>query len=280
VFEFLVEEMASIKTRKFHLVDGPASLEFREAVESSGFSVPSSYMQFVLQFGNAKLYRRVDHYNSCYLVEVFAAPRETVSNDGERLLQIGHTRPNSTQLSFVYFKDPPILNGEESPVFEWQHGQEVRKTADGFLEWFEAKCSSARKRYQKSEWEVIENGPPPFTQDELAVVEARKRFRWQVVGIAPNGDLRFEVHNGSNMTLPYLFLGVRGKLRPPNSGPLYGGARLPTGSVHPGRTAIIEYGCYNKFVAPEDVEVFDLPDPGPEDRDYYWEFQALSQNPQ
>jgi hypothetical protein len=161
VFEFLVEEMASIKTRKFHLVDGPASLEFREAVESSGFSVPSSYMQFVLQFGNAKLYRRVDHYNSCYLVEVFAAPRETVSNDGERLLQIGHTRPNSTQLSFVYFKDPPILNGEESPVFEWQHGQEVRKTADGFLEWFEAKCSSARKRYQKSEWEVIENGPSP-----------------------------------------------------------------------------------------------------------------------
>ena len=138
----------------------------------------------------------------------------------------------------------------------------------------------ARKQYKKSEWGFIENGPPPFTEEELAVVEARKRFRWQVVGVAPNGDLRFEVHNGSDMTLPYLFLGVRGKLRPPNSGPLGGGARLPVGSVRPGRTATIEYGCYKKFVAPEDVEVFDLPDPGPEDREYYWEFRALSQGPQ
>ncbi len=134
-----------------------------------------------------------------------------------------------------------------------------------------------RKQYEKREWEAIENGPPPFTQEEQAVVEARKRFRWRVVGISPNGDLRFEVHNGSDMVLPYLFLGVRGTLRPPNTGPLHGGARLPVGPVRPGSTAIIEYECYKKLVAPENVEVFDLPDPGPEDREYYWEFKALTQ---
>ena len=242
MFEFLVEEMARIKTRKFHLVDGPASPEFREAVESSGFPVPSFYKQFVLQFGNAKLYRQVNHYDSYYLVEVYAAPREAVSNDGERLLQFRRTHTSLTQTSLAYFKDSPILNGEEAPVFEWRHEQGVRKTTDGFLEWLEAKCSWARKQYKKSEWEAIENGPPPFTQEEQAVVEARKRFRWRVVGITPNGDLRFEIHNGSDMTLPYLFLGVRGKLRPPNSGPLNGGARLPIGSISPGETRIVEYG--------------------------------------
>ena len=183
MFEFLVEEMARIKTRKFHLVDGPASPEFQAAVESSGFPVPSSYKRFVLQFGNAKLYRRVDHYNSYYWVEVFGAPREVVTKDGERLLQFGRTHTSSTQMSLAYFKDSPILQDEETAVFEWRHGQGVRKTADGFLEWLEAKCSFARKQYQKGEWEAVENGPPPFTQEEQAVVEARKRFRWQVVGI-------------------------------------------------------------------------------------------------
>ncbi len=79
------------------------------------------------------------------------------------------------------------------------------------------------------------------------------------------------------MILPYLFLGVRGKLRPPNSGPLHGGARLPVGSIVPGAAGIVQYDCYKKQVAPEDVEVFDLPDPGPEDREYYWEFKALMQ---
>jgi hypothetical protein len=272
VFEWLAEEMARIKTRKFHLADGPASPEFREAVEGSGFPVPPSYRQFVLQFGNAKLYRRVNHYNSYYLVEVYAAPREAVSNDGERLLEFGRTHT-----SLAYFKDSPILEGEESPVFEWRHEQGVRQTANGFLEWLGAKCSSVRKHYKKKEWEAIENGPQPFTEEEQAVVEARKRFRWRIVGIAPNGDLRFEVHNGSIMRLPYLFVGVRGRLRPPKSGPLDGGARLPVGSIGPGDTRIIEYGSYKDFVAPEDIEVFDLPDPGPEDREYYWEFKALNQ---
>src|SRR5262245_31388063 len=99
MFDFLVEEMARIKTAKFHLVDGPASPEFREAVEASAYPVPESYKQFVLQFGNAKLYRRGNYW----LVEVHSAPREVVTNDGERLLQFGRTHT-----SLAYFKDSPI----------------------------------------------------------------------------------------------------------------------------------------------------------------------------
>jgi hypothetical protein len=95
------------------------------------------------------------------------------------------------------------------------------------------------------------------------------------VGIAPNADLRFEIFNGSDMILPYLPVGVRGKLRPPKKGPLDGAARLPVSSICPGETKTLEYDCYKQFVAPEDTEVFDLPDPGPEDRLEYWEVKSL-----
>jgi hypothetical protein len=266
MFEWLVDEMAKIKTRKFHLVDGPASPELRQAVEASGWRLPPSYEEFVLRFGNAKLYRR----SSYWLVEVYAGPREAVSDDGEPLVQFGRTHT-----SLAYFKESLLVEGSESPVFEWRHEQGVQQTADGFLDWLKAKCTWARKQYKKNEWAAIEHGPPPFTEQELAVVEARKHFRWRVVGIAPNGDLRFEIHNGSDMILPYLFVGVRGKLRPPRNGPLDGGARLPVSSIRPGETKIVEYDCYKQFVAPEDTEVFDLPDPGPEDRLEYWEFKPL-----
>ena len=215
MFEWLVEEMARIKTRKFHLVDGPASTELRKAVENAAIPLPPSYKEFVLRFGNARLYRR----SSYWLVEVYAGPREAVSNDGESLIQFGRTHT-----SLAYFKESLLVEGSESPVFEWRHEQGVQQTADGFLDWLKAKCSVARKQYKKKEWEAIEHGPPPFTAQEQAVVEARKHFRWRVLGIAPNGDLRFEIHNGSDMILPSLSVGVRGKLRPPKSGPLNGGA--------------------------------------------------------
>ena len=268
MFEWLVDEMAKIKTRKFHLVDGPASPEFRKAVKSSAIFVPPSYRAFVLQFGNAKLYRRLTSYNSSYLIEVYAAPREAFSKEGEPLFQFGRT-----ETSLAYFKESLLVEGGESPVFEWRHEQGVRQTADGFLDWLHAKCRWARKQYKKKEWEAIEHGPPPFTEEELAVVEARKHFQWRVVGIAPNGDLRFEIHNGSHMILPYFSVGIRGKLRPPKDGLLNGGGRLPVSLIRPGETKIIEYDCYKQFVAPEGAEVFDLPDPGPEDRLEYWEFK-------
>jgi len=274
MFEWFLDEMAAIKTPKFHLVDGLASSELREAVENSGRLLPPSYREFVLRFGNAKLYRHVDTYNSYYLIEIYAGPREATSDGGEPLIQFGRTHT-----SLAYFKGSWLKEGRESAVFEWRHEQDVRKTADGFLDWLKAKCSWARKQYKKAEWERMRSGPVPFAEREKAVVQARKQFRWRVVGVAPNGDVRFEIHNGSDMTLPYFFVGVRGRLRPPKSGPLEGGARLPVDSIRPGETRVVEYDCYKQFVAPEDIEVFDLPEPGPEDREYYWEFKALVGTP-
>lgn len=265
MFEWLENEMSQIKTPKFHLVDGPASAELRQAVESSDFPLPPSYREFVLRFGNAKLYRR----GSTWLVQVYAGPREAENDQAESLIHFGRT-----ETSLAYFKEWLLMAGEESPVFEWRHEQGIQQTAEGFERWLKSQSDSARKRFKSKEWETIKQGPSPFTDREQAIVDARKQFRWRVFGVAPNEDLRFEIHNGSSMTLPYLSVGVRGQLRPPKTGPLNGGAFLPVASIRPGDTKVIEFDCYKQFIAPEDTEVFALPDPEPEDREQYWEFRT------
>jgi hypothetical protein len=264
MFEWLNAEMKHIKTRKFHMVEGPASAEFREAVESSDYPVPPSYKQFVLQFGNAELYR----YGSNYYLTVFASPIDSMTDSGEQYLQFGRTWTSN-----AFFKEALLSDGKESPVFEAFQGS-FRKTADSFEQWLKTACDSARKRFKKKEWEAIVKGPSPFSDYEQAIVDARKQFRWRVVGVAPSEDLCFEIHNGSVMALSYLSLGVRGKLKPPKTGTLNGGVFLPVGAIRPGESKIVEFDCYKKFIAPEDAEVFDLPDPGPEDREQYWEFRT------
>jgi hypothetical protein len=264
-YQWLVDEMSRIKTRKFHLVDGgPATAELREAITKSDYPLPPSYKDFVLQFGNAKLYRQV-----VYLVQVFAGPISSLTDMGERFIHFGRT-----DLSLAYFKESLLVSGSESAVFEWRHGVGIRKAADGFEEWLKAKCSAARRRFKKNEWKAIELGPPPFSSRELEIVDARKKFGWRVVGVAPNGDIQFEVHNGSDVTLPFLSLGVRGKLRPPKNGPLNGGVWLPISAILPGETQVVEKDCYKEVVDPSDIEVFEKPDPEPEDRDRYWEFKS------
>jgi hypothetical protein len=261
MFEWLLDEMATIKTNKFYVIDGPLPAETRKAMEDANIAVPPSYKAFVLRFGNVNLYRK----GSVYLVRVFAAPRYDVSKDGQHLLFFGRT-----DYALAYLKESLLVPSGESPVFEWRHAQGLRRAAVGFEEWLIKKCEAARKRFTKKEWEDIRTGPRPFNEQERIVVEARRRFRLRVAGVAENEDLVFEVHNASGMVLPYLSVGVRDKC-----GEIIGGIWLPVSSVLPGETCIIQKGCYKERHKPEEIEVFLQPDPEPEDRDLYWEFKQI-----
>jgi len=261
MFDWLEDEMARIKTNKFHLVDGPLSAEQRKLVEQAELPVPPSYKQFVIRFGNAKLYRQ----GSNYLVRVFAIPVDAESDDGEPLWHFGRT-----DMALAYFKESLLVPGEESPVFEWRHEQGLQQTASGFEEWLKSKCEASRKLFKKKQWQQIEKGPSPLTEEEQSIVEARRKYRWRVIGITANGDIQFEVHNGSDMVLPFLTIGIRGKY-----GEVTGGVWLPVSEVMPGETNIIEKGCYKNRVDPQNIIAFEEPDPGPEDREQYWEFEAL-----
>jgi hypothetical protein len=115
------------------------------------------------------------------------------------------------------------------------------------------------------------DAPPPFTAEELAIVEARRQFTWRVVGVAPGGEVLYEVTNGSNRNLPFLSIGIRGKV-----GNLQGGVWLPVGHILPGQTAVIAKDTYRDLLDPDDVEAYALPDPEPKQRARYWEFRGDS----
>ncbi|HVA48945.1 MAG TPA: hypothetical protein VNH11_21440 [Pirellulales bacterium] len=262
MFEWLDEELRAVRTPHFHEVDGPAPRELRRAVKESDRPLPPSYKEFVIRFGNARLYR----CSNWYKIEIYASPRDATSESAETLTNFGRI-PGA----LAYFKDDLLVEGTESAVFEW-HGPEFgfRQAANGFEQWLEKKHRAARRSFSKSKWQSILAGPAPFSKEEKAVVEARRHFHWRVIGIAENGDLQFEVKNRSNMALPYLTIGIRRK-----GGEPFGGVKLPVSGIQPGSGAVVEVDCYKQSHAPEDVEPFEKPDPEPALRDLYWEFKQM-----
>jgi hypothetical protein len=264
MFDWLEQEIGAIKTRRFHVVDGLADAALRGAFEASGVALPRSYKEFVLRFGNAKLYRKLDYYKVGVM-----APKEVVEKTtGEPLYLIGHHDSSS-----AYFKKSLLSGEEEAPVFEGRGGKLVQ-VADGFEEWLRKRCKAARAKYAKREWAEVLAGPQPFTPEERAVVEARRSFTCRLAGVTPAGGMLFEVHNGSGAVLPYLSVGVRWE--GVHGGRLQGGVWVPVAHIHPGQTAVVEHDAYDGMADPGKAEVFVLPDPEPEDRDRYWEFKALA----
>jgi hypothetical protein len=266
MFDWLAREIAEIKTNKFHKIDGPISPENRALVERSVLAVPPSYKQFVVRFGNANLYRSS---SGVYLVRVFAVPSEE-EKDGEALHYFGRT-----DKSLAYFKDSLLAPESESPVFESYHNVGLRKTADGFEEWLQKKSTAARRAFKKQDWESIVQGPPPFDDRERAIIEARRQFRCRVVGVTGAGEIQFEVINESSAILPFLSVSIRGKSRV--DGSLFEGEiAIPTDHILPRAKSVVVRDCGKEWIDAKEIEANVEPDPGPEDRKFYWEFRASS----
>lgn len=257
MFEWLKHEISVIKTPRFHLVDGPADKRMREAINASSIRLPGSYREFVLNFGNARLYRI---RRNSYQIGVFGAPRTAVLDDGTQIYHIGFHDGAS-----VYVKESSDL--KDGPIFEFEEDSEER-VADSFERWLTASCAKIKDGYTKKQWEDIVRGPKPFTAKEVEILNARRSIRWTKLGIDAEGNHIFEVVNQGRYTLPALTVGVRSKDRRLN-----GAIRLSIGHIGPGQKDIVHADCYKDLVSPQDVEVFDLPDPKPEDRDFYWEFR-------
>jgi len=251
MFEWLEKELSAIKTPRFHVVDGPPDSKLREAVMQSSLLLPASYREFVLRFGNARLYRRS---RNGYLIGVFAGPREQKFNDGTRAYQIGFHDDAS-----VYIE--PVAGSVVEIVLDSR-----KVVADDFEEWLAACCTAARSEYGVEKWAEILRGPEPFTPEEEAVIETRRGIHWRVVGIDNEGNHVLEVTNGSSGTLPVLTVGVRSRDRRLN-----GAVLLRIGDIEPGQTAMLHVDCYRKVKPPEEIEVFELPEPAPEDREFYAE---------
>lgn len=265
MFEWLDEQILTVQTPKFFVIDGPADAQFRSEVESESLPISETYREFAMRFGTAKLYRQDrDRWD----VVVFGTPRLATSPDGVNYLQFGRAR-----MSLAYFGWDVLNYGHDSPIFEWRYPGVMLRTFDTFEEWLECKCRASRRRFKKPAWTRIEEGPSPLSDRELAVVDARARYRFRTVGVAPNGHVLIEIENHSTMRLPYLTVGLTGLLRSDPSEILTGGLCLPVSHIAPGSTEIVSKESYFKLVEPQTVKVFEVPHPGPEDREYYWEFR-------
>lgn len=257
MYDWLERELGVIKTPKFHLVDGPATPELREVILHSRLRLPTAYKEFVLQFGNAKLYRK--SRNDSYSIGIFAMPREAQLDDETRVYEIGFHDGAK-----VYVEAATGL--AEGAVWEIEAGASERVGED-FVEWLADSCARVRSRFGAEKWAEILRGPEPFTPEENEIVEARRRIGWRVVRIDEDGNHVFEITNASNRTLPTLTVGVRSRDRRLN-----GAVLLNIGNIDPGQKAIVHAGCYKGLKQPQEIEVFHLPDPKPEDREFYGEF--------
>ena len=258
-FGWLEDQIKLVKTNNFFVVHGQASKIMKRRIETSPLGVPWRYKEFAIQFGAAKLYCSRQQY----LVEVFQAPHELKTSDGDDFLQFG-----KTDESPAYFKVAELReDGAEIPVYEWNSEDGIHKAYSGFESWLVESCRLARRQFKKKRWEEVINGPPPFTEDEMKIIKARRLFKWRVVGIAEDGDLLLDISNESNMSLPYLSVGVSGK----KIG--RGGVFIPISHIQPGEHKVVKVDCYKEADPPNKVELFQKPDPLPETRDSYWEFR-------
>ena len=256
MFEWLEQEISAIRTPRFHVVDGPAGAKLREAVTQSDIPLSPSYREFVLKFGNAKLYHSAE--NDGYRIGVFAGPRAATLPDGARIFHLGFHDGAS-----VYVK--PGTSPTELPVFEFQSGPE-EQAADSFEKWLMEGCAHARNAYEEEKWAEIVRGPDPFTVEEQDVIEARRGIRWRILGIGADGSHIFEVTNASGRVLPVLTLGARSQDRRLN-----GAVLLKIGHIGPGQTGVLHVDCYKDILSSREIEIFALPDPRPEERERYAE---------
>jgi hypothetical protein len=255
LYQWLQEEALAIKTKKFHVFEHQNT---DESIPMFWGLLPPSYLAFISKFGSAKLYRRKGNY---YKIGVLSTPKEQ-NFGGEKFLRIGHFDSDP-----AYFRFSLLNPDTEAPVYELDD-ERLSKVANSFEEWLLNRCSQVRHSYKKTEWKKILTGPEPFTKEELAIVEARKKIKWTVVGFDDDGDVLLSIKNESSQIIPYYTLGVIAR---DNS--LEGALYLDLSDLSPGEERVFKRNAYKEALTPDNVAFYSRPDPIPEDRESYWEFR-------
>ncbi len=261
MYEWMIKEMADVTWKKFFTFQKDLDPEALAAQQKQFGALPRDYCEFVMQFRESRLFRRLAE--GSYNMGVFSHPRIIKGLKGESLLEIGFFI-NGGGVYFRKQKGSPRLG---PGVFEGA-GLQLRKSADSFEEWLKKRYASARKLYKKSDWRRILEGAVPFTEDELRIVEAIDKFAFEKAGIASNGNVLIKVHNDSKMRFDYLTIGVRAK------GRIEGGGHVNVSRIGPGETKVVEHDCYKQLVPAERIELFRKPLPEPEEREMFYEFGA------
>jgi len=263
MYEWLEREIAAVRTPKFFLTAGPSD-DAACAARTPEVRM-TSYGVFAQRFGKSEFFR---DSTDCYAIGVLDRP-ELDEDGGNQYWNIGWYDGRSVFIGPV--DDPRRRRDADWPVFEHTRHGRFAPMGCCFNEWLEMRWRTARKQFSAAEWRQIVKGPEPFTAEELKIIEARRRFRWRLLDVGPDGTLQLEVTNESDRRLPYIGIRAHGKRRG-----VWVGLAVRIDHIPPGGTAVIEHrGLVALKVEPDEVELFPDPDPAPEDREFYWEFRPL-----
>lgn len=251
MFEWFDELRSQVKNPLFFVLTPVGSLSPDDRAR-----LPAAYTEFLAKYGAARLFRERGYY----LVGV-RAPAEAPGD----WLHIGHYHS-----AIAGLRRQDLVPDSDAPVYEIDGGR-AKPTGLSFEAWLKHRCASARKSYSVAEWKRDVAAPKPFTEYEAHLVKGRQRFEWRHVGFDPSGEARFEVHNGSDVTLPFLTIGARSK-----DNRIDGKLWLKVQDIQPNVTKVVRHVAYKDQVARDEIEFYKVADPTPGERDEYWEFRSGS----
>lgn len=260
-FAWLERELSSIRSRRFHIFESLPIHELSYEGPMGLVRLTGDYATFLAHFGYARLF--CDHRDAPALSVYSLKPfRRYECGNGKVYIGFGFRGQQS-----VFFDEQEILSNGCSKVYvvSKKGGKEI---AQNFGEWFKSAYDWVRSKYSPSQWKRIVEGPKPFSEEEMLVVETRRQFQWRHCGFSEDGDAIFEVVNNSPRRIPYLTIGIRDK----NDAILVGAVWLDVERIGPGEKGILKKDCYKDHIPPQELVPFDLPEPIPEKREAYWEF--------
>jgi hypothetical protein len=225
-----------------------------DAIDVAG-EVSPQYSEFLRAYGAVRIFPR----GRAYRLHVHSTlqPVRCVERD---LLALGNDDGEPVYL----VREKPGVEPRVYAVFEGG----LEEVGSDFNAWFAGAFARIRDSYSNEEWQALREGAKPFTARELAIIQARKNFDVAIEGIEHDNRVRLRVRNGSDLTLPWLTVGVR-STDPPLEGALW----LDVSKIEPGATSTITVDAYRDQVDPSNLEI-ELRDPRPDDRNSFRELTA------
>lgn len=266
IFDWFDAELASVKTRGFLATH---SHERPETISLHQIKLPHEYVLFTQKYGATGCFRIS---SLSYQLEIFSpAPRTLVKGNTPYVI-LGMTE--SAYIVCEYSSE----DGSCKDVIDEmsQHGQ-LRRTGLSFAEWFHQKYHLLKKRLGKGKWVSIQKGPRLFTESELAVIEARKLFKWEVVDTSCPSSPTFSITNHSARVLSYITINFRAVVPSLFLPYVHSGIFLATNNIKPGETRLIKKDLvyHGQAEYAPGVVYYDPEFMLPEEREYLWEFKCL-----